>query len=106
MIYPLTFPVENTISIPRLGLIGGASPLASLLLSWLPAEGLQTLVDQGVPEEIAKEMLASVQRGCAVLIVHCPTGSLGEFEVSELITQHYGKSIGRSGSYFKPNAKT
>ena len=114
MIYPPTFPVDNTTLIPRLGLVGGDSPLVSLLLgrpqtvaSGVLAEGLANyLVDQGVPETIAREMLASLQRGCALLVVHCPTGSLGEFEVSELITQHYGKSLGRSGSYFKPGVKT
>jgi len=87
--------------------------LAILLLGWAQAmasgalaEGLANyLVAQGIPEDVVKEMLASIRRGCAVLIVQCPTGSLGEFEVSELITQYYGKAIGRSGSYFKPSAK-
>ncbi len=109
-IYPPGFPQQSSIPVASLGLVSGDSLLAAALLEWGASDALveglaghlhRTL---GVAEAVTQDCLAALQRGCAVLAIQCPTGRLGEYEISEILHQHHGKCFGRSGNYGKPNA--
>lgn len=108
-IYPSAFPQQSSVAVASLGLVSGDSPLAGVLLEWGASgalvEGLASYLTrvQGVPETVSQDALAALQRGCAVLAIQCPTGRLGEYEISEILHQHHGKCFGRSGNYGKPN---
>lgn len=109
-IYPSAFPQENSVAVASLGLVSGESPLAGSLLEWGASgalvEGLAGYLHRGlgVPEAVSQDSLAALQRGCAILAIQCPTGRLGEYEISEILHQHHGKCFGRSGNYGKPSA--
>ena len=109
-IYPAAFPQENSVPVERLGLVSGDSPLAGALLEWgasgSTVEGLSGFLQrgQGIPDAVSQDALAALQRGCAVLAIQCPTGRLGEYEISEILNQHHGKCFRRSGNYGKPSA--
>ena len=109
-IYPRSFPQATSVAVNELGLVSGESPLAGALLEWGSSnalvEGLAGHLHRGlgVPETVSQEALTALQRGCAVLIIQCPSGRLSEYQISEIVHQHHGKGFGRSGHYGKPAA--
>lgn len=109
-IYPSAFPQENSVAVERLGLVSGQSPLAEALLEWGTTnslvEGLPDYLTrgQGIPDAVGQDTVAALRRGCAVLAIQCPSGLLGEYEISQILSLHHGKCFGRSGSYGKPSA--
>ena len=84
--------------------------LAGALLEWGTTnslvEGLPDYLTrgQGIPDAVGQDTVAAVRRGCAVLAIQCPSGLLGEYEISQILSLHHGKCFGRSGSYGKPSA--
>lgn len=89
--------------IPGFGLVTGGGALASALIGWAGSTAAGALAggvagylqDQGVPSRIALDAEAAVKNGSAVVSIEVPTGSLGEFEVMEIVSKYHAVSFGR-----------
>ena len=90
--------------IPGFGLVTGGGALMTALagIAGATAAGAAAgsvagfLQDQGVTERIALDSEEALKNGHAVLIIHTPTGKIGEFEVRELLSKYHAVEYGRS----------
>ena len=60
------------------------------------------LEDQGVPGRIARNTAEALHSGNALLAIDCPSGKLGESEVSDLLRKFQADPCSRSQTPRKP----
>ena len=93
-----------SLMIPGFGLVTGGGALATAMIGLAGATAGGAVAggvagfmqDQGVPERIALDSEAAWKNGHALLVVQCPTGKLGEFEVREIFSKYHAVDYGRN----------
>ncbi len=101
-----TLAAMASLLIPGFGFVLGGSGLITALIGvagsavggGLAGGVAGYLSDQGVPERIALDSEDAMRNGRAILSVNCPTGSMGEFEVMEILSKYHAESFGRAES--------
>lgn len=86
-----------SLMIPGFGLVTGGGALATAMIGLAGATAGGAVAggvagfmqDQGTPERIALDSEAALKNGKAVIVVNCPTGDLGEFEVREILSKYH-----------------
>ena len=90
--------------IPGFGLVTGGGALATAIITAAGATAggavaggvAGYLEDQGVDTKVALDSEAAVRNGRAVVIVRCPSGKLGEAEISEILLKYHASTFGRT----------
>lgn len=89
------------IEIPGYGMVMGGGQLATAALDLFKNEGacpciglVNELIDDGVPEEEARDIHAAFKRGETILAVAVNPGELNEDAVEEIAERHGGRNLG------------
>ena len=94
-----------SLAIPGFGIVTGGGALVTALISAAAttaggavAGGVGGyLQDQGVDERVAVDVEAALRHGSAVVIVKCPSGTVGESEIHEILAKYGGLTFSRIG---------
>jgi hypothetical protein len=95
-----------SVTIPGLGFAaGGGATLASLRAFAEQAEGVEFnrepspfLESHGVDSQLARKSVKALKSGLSVVLVQCPTGTLLDIRVREILMKHNASPVIRSAS--------
>ena len=97
-------PALACLAVPGFGIVMGSGTLASALTRVGAQAGSLAgyLEDQRVPGRIARNTAEALRSGFALLAIDCPSGKLGESEVSQILRKFQAQLCSRSQTPKKP----
>lgn len=96
----------TSLLVPGIGIVVGGGALAIALGGLAASAGAGAIAggvfgylkDQGMEEHVAREYSGTVERGGALLAVQCPSGSVSEDEMRQVLDKYGAVTVGYVGS--------